>query len=137
MNPGKLIIAGMAAGAITLMAATPALASGIPLDIVIGDVTVAPEEGRGGKRVTVQTRKWYVEYRDPSGTKHSVAGYTEVDAVREIVRQVIEANRDLTIATKDDPADGNDDGCTYQYAGRKGLDAPQNWTAFVTASWRV
>ena len=31
------------------------------------------KQGRGGRRVTVQTRKWYVEYRDPSGTKHRVA----------------------------------------------------------------
>lgn len=60
----------------------------------------------------------------------------EVDAVRESVRQVIEANRDLAISGKDDPAAGNDDGCTYQYVTRKG-QAHDNWAAFVTASWRV
>ena len=66
-----------------------------------------------------------------------VGGYEGVDTTREAVRGVIVANRDLVIAGADSPADGNDDGCTYQYAQRPGLGARQNWTAFVTASWRV
>ena len=66
-----------------------------------------------------------------------VAGYQAVDAVRETIRQMVLANRDLTITDKDSPADGQDDGCTYQYAQRKGSGAPDNWAPFVTVSWRV
>lgn len=49
MKPGRLIVAGMAAGAIALVAVTPALASGVPLDNTFDNVATAPDEGRGGK----------------------------------------------------------------------------------------
>lgn len=65
-----------------------------------------------------------------------VAGYEAVIAVRRIVHDVILAARDLTIADVDDPADGRDEGCEYQFVKRRG-QANDNWSAWVTASWRV
>lgn len=59
-----------------------------------------------------------------------------LDALREDVRAIIEANRELEIDGKDSPADGNDDGCECPYVTRKG-ETNTNAARWITASWRV
>jgi hypothetical protein len=64
------------------------------------------------------------------------AAEEELDDLREAVRGIVQANRDLSIAGADDPADGRDEGCECVYVYRPGRTTPNSGRR-ITASWRV
>ena len=48
-------------------------------------------KGRGGKRVTVQARKWYIEYRDSDGVRRRVPGYRDRTATGQYAAELVRA----------------------------------------------
>jgi len=65
-----------------------------------------------------------------------VESFQAVNTVAETVRATIQANRDLTVGSNT-AADGKYMGHDYKFIERPNVKHAQNWSAWVTASWRV
>jgi len=49
------------------------------------------KQGRGGKRVTVKTKRWYIEFVGPDGLRHRHPGYHDKTATEQYAAELVRA----------------------------------------------